>query len=72
MINKKAQFNEFVKLYSALMNEEFNASMKGTNPKKIISRKSGQTSNVLTKKNSNAHSFDIDTPKNKKGNNLNF
>jgi hypothetical protein len=54
------------------MNEEFNASMKGTNPKKIISRKSGQTSNVLTKKNSNAHSFDIDTPKNKKGNNLNF
>lgn len=41
MINKKAQFNEFVKLYSALMNDEFNASMKSSNPKKIISKKSG-------------------------------
>ncbi len=37
IINKKAQFNEFVKLYSAMMNEEFTASIKGNNQKRVIS-----------------------------------
>jgi hypothetical protein len=54
-----------------MMSDEINASMKNSNPKKMISRKSGQTSNVMTKKNSNVNFYDSDTPK-KKGNNLSF